>query len=135
VDIFSGEYFAFGDLRSKVHAWWNLEELTELYAEFLQQYRSALYRSSAERLSPSEAFEIYVPMVTQWRQLPYRDPGLPLSLLPPGWNGEAAGELFDDLNKALSPLARKHALTVVHGKHSKPGAVNPPRARRKTSAD
>jgi phenylacetic acid degradation operon negative regulatory protein len=121
VDIFSGPYLAFGDLRAKVRTWWDLDELSGLYADFLQRYRSALYRASAEGITPEEAFQIYVPMLTQWRRLPYRDPGLPLSLLPPAWNGEAAGELFDDLNQALSPLAQKHALAIVHGRRSKLG--------------
>lgn len=134
VDIFCGDYFAFGDLRSKVRSWWNLEELTDLYADFLQRYRPALYRASAERLSPQEAFQIYVPMLTEWRRLPYRDPGLPLSLLPPAWNGEAAGELFDELNKVLSPLAQKHALAVIHGAPAKDGTTRPGRSRRRPTS-
>ncbi|WAJ46618.1 PaaX family transcriptional regulator [Mycobacterium sp. Aquia_216] len=125
VDIFRGEYLAFSDLRSKVHVWWNLEELAELYAEFLQRYRSALYRSSAEGFSSEEAFQTYVQMLTQWRQLPYRDPGLPLSLLPPAWNGEAAGELFGELNKILRPLAQKRALEVIHGRRVRTDAPQP----------
>lgn len=137
VDIFAGQYFAFGDPRAKVRSWWNLEELTQMYSEFLQRYRSALYRSTAEQLSPQEAFQIYVPMLTQWRRLPYRDPGLPLSLLPPAWNGESAGDLFDELNQALRPLAEKHAQAVIHGKRARTGAGKsgrPPR-RRKSSSD
>ena len=54
-------------------------------------------------------------MLTEWRRLPYRDPGLPLSLLPPGWHGVTAGALFDELNAALSALARERAHTVIHG--------------------
>ncbi|KBZ57136.1 hypothetical protein K875_05654 [Mycobacterium [tuberculosis] TKK-01-0051] len=127
VDIFSGQHFAFGDLRSKVRDWWDLEELTQLYANFLQRYRSTLYRSSAEGMSPREAFQIYVPMLNEWRRLPYRDPGLPLSLLPPAWNGDAAGELFDELNDVLGPLAQKHVLAVIHGKRSKTGSPRPAR--------
>lgn len=115
VDIFSGDHLAFGDLRSKVRAWWDLDELTALYADFLQAYRPVLDRVSAGGTTPLEAFRMYVPMLTQWRRLPYRDPGLPLSLLPPGWNGVTAGELFDDLNSALSAPAREHALAVIHG--------------------
>jgi phenylacetic acid degradation operon negative regulatory protein len=58
---------------------------------------------------------MYVPMLTEWRRLPYRDPGLPLSLLPPRWNGVTAGALFDTLNGALRRPAREHALAVIHG--------------------
>lgn len=137
VDIFSGQYFAFGDLRAKVSSWWDLEELTGLYADFLQRYRSTLYRSSAEGMTPVEAFQNYVPMLNQWRRLPYRDPGLPLSLLPPAWNGGAAGELFDELNDALSPLAQKHAMAIIHGKRAKAGAsksAQRPGPRRKASS-
>ncbi|MER5185225.1 PaaX family transcriptional regulator C-terminal domain-containing protein [Streptomyces sp. NPDC002896] len=116
VDIFTGDHFAYGDLRSKVRTWWDLDELTELYADFLQRHRPLLERASASGTTPVEAFRMYVPMLTEWRRLPYRDPGLPLSLLPPGWNGVTAGALFDELNTALSAPAREHALAVIHGK-------------------
>ena len=112
VDIFTGSHVAFGDLRSKVREWWNLDELTALYADFLRRYRPLLAGTSGA--APSEAFRAYVPMLTEWRRLPYRDPGLPLSLLPPGWNGVTAGALFDELNAALSAPAREHAHGVIH---------------------
>ncbi|WP_371600174.1 PaaX family transcriptional regulator C-terminal domain-containing protein [Streptomyces sp. NBC_00564] len=115
VDIFSGDHFAFGDLRSKVRTWWDLDELTALYADFLRRYRPVLDRTSADGTTPLEAFRTYIPMLTQWRRLPYRDPGLPLSLLPPGWNGVTAGAMFDELNEALGGPAREHAMVVVHG--------------------
>ncbi|MGY4098833.1 PaaX family transcriptional regulator [Nocardia sp. R16R-3T] len=116
VDIFTGKHFAFGDLRGKVRTWWDLDELTSLYADFLTIYRPVLYQATAQQLTPKDAFLIYVPMLTQWRRLPYLDPGVPLSLLPPAWNGEAAGVLFDELNQLLNPLAHKHTLAVIHGK-------------------
>jgi phenylacetic acid degradation operon negative regulatory protein len=112
VDIFTGSHVAFGDLRSKVREWWNLDELTALYADFLRRYRPLLAGTSGA--APPEAFRVYVPMLTEWRRLPYRDPGLPLSLLPPGWNGVTAGALFDELNAALSAPAREHAHGVIH---------------------
>jgi phenylacetic acid degradation operon negative regulatory protein len=115
VDIFRGEHFAFGDLRSKVRSWWDLDELTELYTDFVHSYRSVHEAVSSGGTTPPEAFRTYVPMLTQWRRLPYRDPGLPLSLLPPGWQGVSAGALFDELNARLSTSAREHALSVIHG--------------------
>jgi phenylacetic acid degradation operon negative regulatory protein len=118
VDIFAGHHFAYGDLAAKVRTWWDLVELTSLYEDFLGRYRPILDRMSAEGTTPREAFQIYVPMLTLWRRLPYRDPGLPLSLLPPGWKGMTAGALFDELNDVLRPLAQEHALAVIHRKRS-----------------
>ena len=114
VDIFTGDYLAFGDLRSKVRQWWDLDELTALYADFLRRHRPLLDRTTAGGTTPLEAFQIYVPMLTEWRRLPYRDPGLPLSLLSPDWNGVTAGALFDELNAALRAPAHDHAHAVVH---------------------
>ncbi len=113
VDLFAGEHLAFGDLRSKVRAWWDLDELTALYAQFLGRYRSVRDRVASAAVTPQEAFGLYLPMLTEWRRLPYRDPGIPLSLLPPAWNGVDAGELFGDLNAALGSPARGHALQVI----------------------
>ena len=113
VDLFAGEHLAFGDLRSKVRAWWDLDELTTLYAQFLDRYRSVRVRVASAAVTPQEAFGLYLPMLTEWRRLPYRDPGIPLSLLPPEWNGVDAGELFGALNAALGSPARDHALQVI----------------------
>lgn len=41
-----------------------------------------------------EAFADYVRMLTDWRRLPYLDPGLPAELLPKNWNGTVAAEMF-----------------------------------------
>lgn len=111
VDIFTGQHFAFGDLRSKVRTWWDLDELADLYADFLRRHRPEL---GVGVTTPEQAFGLYVPMLTQWRRLPYSDPGLPLSLLPPGWNGVTAEALFEELNTTLSAPAREHALAVIH---------------------
>ncbi|MFE5036038.1 PaaX family transcriptional regulator [Streptomyces sp. NPDC056683] len=116
VDIFTGDHFAFGDLSAKVREWWDLDELTALYADFLERYRPVRERAAAGAVPAREAFGIYLPMLTEWRRLPYRDPGLPLSLLPPGWMGETAGALFEELDKTLREPARAHALAVIHAR-------------------
>jgi len=114
VDIFRADHLGFDNLRSKVRTWWDFDELNVLYADFLQRHRMTLHRVTRETPTPGEAFASYVPLLTEWRRLPYRDPGLPLSLLPPGWKGETAGELFGELNRVLSGPAREHAMKVIH---------------------
>jgi phenylacetic acid degradation operon negative regulatory protein len=113
VDLFAGEHLAFGDLRSKVREWWDLSELTALYGHFLHRYRPVRDRVAAGGITPQRAFGLYLPMLTEWRRLPYRDPGIPLSLLPPDWTGVGAGELFGALDAALGAPARDHALRVI----------------------
>jgi phenylacetic acid degradation operon negative regulatory protein len=114
VDLFAGDYLAFGDLRAKVREWWDLDELTTLYADFIGRHRPLLDQIDGGRTTPAKAFRMYVPMLTEWRRLPYRDPGLPLAFLPADWNGVTAGDLFERLNRALRALAEEHAHPIVH---------------------
>jgi phenylacetic acid degradation operon negative regulatory protein len=53
-------------------------------------------------------------MLTAWRRLPYLDPGLPLEVLPGGWVGLTAGDVFADLNARLATPARRHAMGHIH---------------------
>jgi len=50
-----------------------------------------------------------VRVLTDWRRLPYLDPGLPAELLPPGWAGARAAGLFFTLQSRLAPAAAEHA--------------------------
>jgi phenylacetic acid degradation operon negative regulatory protein len=53
--------------------------------------------------------------VTDWRQLPYADPGLPPDLLPADWNGVRAADLFAELRSVLAEPARAHARRLIGG--------------------
>ncbi|WP_194818480.1 PaaX family transcriptional regulator C-terminal domain-containing protein [Nocardia sp. XZ_19_385] len=114
VEMFDGRHIAFGDLRSKIRQWWDLDELSALYSDFITTHRPVLRRAREGQLSDQAAFTEYVPMLTTWRRLPYLDPGLPIALLPHGWNGVLAEDLFADLNEALGGPAREHALKLIH---------------------
>ncbi len=114
IDLFAGRYVTARELSEEVRSWWNLDELAALYTSFLASYQPALAEARRSGLAPQRAFQLYLPMLTEWRRLPYRDPGLPLSLLPPAWKGESAATLFDELDSQLRPLAREHALALIH---------------------
>jgi phenylacetic acid degradation operon negative regulatory protein len=113
-DMFRGAHLAFADLRGKVGQWWDLDELSAQYAQFIGHFRPLAKRWARKPMPARDAFVEYIPMLTSWRRLPYLDPGLPLDLLPGRWNGVTAGDLFAELNLQLADPARRYALSVVH---------------------
>jgi phenylacetic acid degradation operon negative regulatory protein len=116
VQLFRGEHLAFGDLAGHVRQWWDLEALRARYAAFLDLHGPVRARWARRRTGdPAAAFADYVRLVTDWRRLPYADPGLPLDLLPPRWNGVRAAELFAELGERLAGPAHEHARTLIMG--------------------
>jgi phenylacetic acid degradation operon negative regulatory protein len=116
VQLFRGDHLASGDLAARVREWWDLDALCVRYAAFLDRHGPVRARwARRRRPDPERAFADYVGLVTDWRELPYADPGLPLAALPPRWNGVRAAQLFADLGGRLSGPARTHARAVIRG--------------------
>src|SRR6266516_6443874 len=103
-DLFRAEHLAFGDLAAKVGQWWDLASTERLASDFVAAYEPVLRGWAGRRaLSRSrEAFADYVRVLTDWRRLRYLDPGLPAELLPPGWTGATAAEIFFTLQSRLA---------------------------------
>ncbi len=114
VDLFRSRYGGFGALADKIGQWWDLTAVEAEYAEFIDRYRGSRPRWKSSTEPARGAFEMYVPMLTEWRRLPYLDPGLPLALLPRSWNGGKAAELFSTLDAALRAPAHQHAMSAIH---------------------
>jgi phenylacetic acid degradation operon negative regulatory protein len=108
-DLFHSRHLAFGDLAEKISRWWDLAELERLYSEFVQTHSPVLRRRRAP--SDREAFADYVRLLTDWRRLPYLDPGLPAELLPANWAGIRAADTFFTLQAQLAGPAARHAVT------------------------
>lgn len=109
VDLFRGAHLGFRPLPEQVARWWDLEHLQQRYADFVAAYRPV--RESWRRRRKADdaaAFADYVRLLTGWRRLPYLDPGLPADLLPAGWCGAEAAELFFDLHHRLASAAHRH---------------------------
>ena len=115
-DLFRADHLAAwdlagGDLAGKVRQWWDLDQTERLARDFVAVYEPVLHgwpgRRAASR--PREAFADYVRVLTDWRRLPYLDPGLPAELLPPGWAGARAAEIFFTLQSRLAGAAGEHA--------------------------
>ena len=103
---FHADHLAFGDLAAKVRQWWDLDQTERLARDSPPRTEPVLQgwpgRRAASR--PREAFADYVRVLTDWRRLPYLDPGLPAELLPPGWAGARGGG--DLLHPAVPPGRR-----------------------------
>jgi phenylacetic acid degradation operon negative regulatory protein len=74
-----------------------------------------LRRWRSDPAGEREAFADYVRVLTDWRRLPYLDPGLPPELLPGNWIGARAAELFFTLQARLEEAARAHVARVISG--------------------
>jgi phenylacetic acid degradation operon negative regulatory protein len=114
VELFRGASLALGEIRENVTRWWDLDQLHDRYAEFLDRQEPVRRRVGAGGgTGPESAFADYVRLLTDWRQLPYADPGLPLDLLPADWNGARAADLFVELRGRLDGPAHEHARRLI----------------------
>ncbi|MBO0846774.1 MAG: PaaX family transcriptional regulator [Nocardioides sp.] len=109
-ELFRGEYLGAGSAAARLSEWWDLPAIATLYDAFIADHRGLIRLREPD---PARAFAAYVPMLTAWRRLPYLDPGIALDLLPPGWPGVRAGDLFAELDARLRDPAAKHARTLV----------------------
>ena len=110
-DLFRADHLAFGDLAGKVRQWWDLDRTERLAREFATAYQPVLDGWAGRRAAsrPREAFADYVRVLTDWRRLPYLDPGLPAELLPADWAGARAAGIFFTLRSRLAGAASEHA--------------------------
>jgi phenylacetic acid degradation operon negative regulatory protein len=82
---------------------WPSGEVAAAYRSFIDAHRpllEALKRDGA--LRPLDAMAARTILLHNWRRIALRDPGLPLSLLPKDWPGEAARSLARDIYGRLS---------------------------------
>jgi len=119
-DLFHADHLAFGDPAGKIRLWWDLGELERRYEAFIQAHEPALRRWEERRgkqALPAQdaAFADYVRALTDWRRLPYSDPGLPVELLPDDWIGIRAAEEFFALRALLEGPARAYVQQVISG--------------------
>ena len=115
-DLFHADHLAFGDPAAKIRRWWDLDELERQYESFIAAHEPVLRQwEQAGPPGGQEAFAGYVRVLTDWRRLPYLDPGLPAGLLPDGWVGIRAADLFFALRELLSGPARSYVKSAISG--------------------
>ncbi|NKQ56985.1 PaaX family transcriptional regulator [Amycolatopsis sp. K13G38] len=87
---------------------WDLDELNADYKELLRTYRSRMSAYRSGDLSPRAALIERMQLTYDYRKFPFRDPDLPLELLPAGWVGRDAHELFLEAHELLRAPAEKY---------------------------
>jgi phenylacetic acid degradation operon negative regulatory protein len=121
IECFRVHYGDRNRLSERVAEWWDLEALDAQYDTFITAYRQELHRWQTRPTQPpaldaegrKEAFALYIPLLTLWRRFPYRDPNIPLELLPGGWKAPQAKVLFLELHSILQGPAAEYAYEVL----------------------
>jgi phenylacetic acid degradation operon negative regulatory protein len=91
---------------------WDLNHLAQGYVSFLASYQPVLSeikkRRSGKALDGEMSFQARSLMVHDYRRLLLRDPELPVVLLPAGWQGQQARDLFRTLYQCLLPASEDY---------------------------
>jgi phenylacetic acid degradation operon negative regulatory protein len=113
VDLFAAAPVAVDDLPAEVARWWDLERIQASYAAYVHRWRPvATAWARRRRVDAESAFADYVHTLNAWRRLPYLDPGLPSDLLPAGWQGTQAADVFFALRERLAAPAHDYVVRV-----------------------
>ena len=85
---------------------WDMTRIAGAYERFIRHYAPRYERDQRRRrrgeLSDREAFTTRFALTHDFRRFPFIDPDLPRDLLPRGWAGARARELFDDYHAMLT---------------------------------
>lgn len=115
---FVAEYGQLGDEESMIARAWELTELETRYERFIDEF-TATRPGTGQAVLHAQSL-----LVHEWRRFPFLDPQLPARLLPSGWSGAKAAELFHRRHQAWqdeaqaywdSLLAAEPAAPVTHG--------------------
>ncbi|WP_405162597.1 regulator [Nocardia sp. NBC_01499] len=97
-------------LRAAAAQWWDLPALADRHREFLEHHRDIL---TLENLTARQAFDRFVPLLDEWRIIPYLDPGLPEAMLPADWPGLDSVRLFADAQRRCLTPSRRWVRTSI----------------------
>jgi phenylacetic acid degradation operon negative regulatory protein len=84
---------------------WDLEALNVDYGRWLNSHQRQLSRYSRSELCGPPALVERMRLINDYRHFPFRDPGLPLELLPEPWLGRDAYDWFIEAHRLLAAPA------------------------------
>jgi phenylacetic acid degradation operon negative regulatory protein len=87
---------------------WDLASLDRDYTEFIRRFRGRLagYRAGDVRGRNALVERMY--LIHDYRMFPFRDPDLPPELVPSGWPGRLAHEIFLEAHGLLRGAAEAY---------------------------
>ena len=103
VTVFHGKHL--GDPDGMVRRLFRPTDLGAAYGRWLDEARVIV--GPADASDPESAFAARSRLLHEWRKFLFRDPGLPLELLPEDWPGADAAAYFDAEAARLLPAATK----------------------------
>lgn len=98
---------------------WSLSSINGDYSEFLKKY-NARYRAAkrsveqGNQIEPSDSFRQRFFLTLDYSQFPRKDPNLPPALLPGGWLGTKANEVFLGFHDLLRDSSEKFVTEVLN---------------------
>ncbi len=118
--MFSGLRLANGDDRDIVERCWDLKGLNQQYARFVARWEPQYDRCAAALVrgagpSPAECFGQRFWITQEYSPFPRQDPNLPDVLLPAGWLGEKAAEVFNGYRGLLHARMSEFIESVSRG--------------------
>ncbi len=87
---------------------WDLAGLEHDYRELLARHRPRLGGYRSGKVRGREALVERMHLIHDYRMFPFRDPDLPPELLPEGWSGRAAHEVFLEAHGLLRAPAEDY---------------------------
>jgi phenylacetic acid degradation operon negative regulatory protein len=95
-----------GDPHGLLARAWDLDGLARAYRRWLAS-AGDLIAAAGPGASDEAVFALRSTLVHEWRKFLFSDPGLPAALLPPGWPGHDAADLFRAESARLLPAASR----------------------------
>jgi phenylacetic acid degradation operon negative regulatory protein len=109
IEVFRAQHLGFSSVEELVGFCWDLAAINRRYRAFLTRHEAGYARACdlvmKQRLSAQDAFVRRFRLVHAYRVFPLLDPYLPDGLLPAGWQGYAAAELFERYHDLLAEPA------------------------------
>lgn len=107
-DVFMARSLGLAHDRDMVRRCWDLGDLNDAYGAFLHASQERLARFQESAPPGPEALVERIRLIHDYRRFPFQDPDLPLELLPAGWLGRQAHDVFLAAVGTLRPAALEY---------------------------